>query len=288
MVVEVQNVPDLPFFAKTDVQTAYLGSTKLVYIRVDDTDTTADGIAIWAISTNGTILHNHYITVEGLGNVRTLTLTPPADGLEGDVTIEVYADDGRAFAQVVDPNAEEDEEVAMYGVVSFLLQLRAPPTIDPAQCWATGTGLEVATAGVEASFTVYTVDTEGDIQGAGANITIQQHGPSTLEFVTTIIDDGIMLFTYTPTVRGDYLVMIRQSGSKIRHGAFNLYVDHAEMSPAACFFTSSNSTAAGAVMNITIQVRAPHSTDTHGLCSSKMALITSDCGTMRYLSIKWP
>jgi hypothetical protein len=62
----------------------------------------------------------------------------------------------------------------------------------PPRCWATGSGLERAVAGQEASFTVYTVDTSGDIQGAGANINVQQHGPATLDFKRTEIDDGIV------------------------------------------------------------------------------------------------
>ena len=34
---------------------------------------------MWAISTNATLLHNKQIHVDDLGNVRTITITPPSN-----------------------------------------------------------------------------------------------------------------------------------------------------------------------------------------------------------------
>jgi hypothetical protein len=262
MVVDVQNIPDKPFFRSTDAQTVYIGSQKTIFVRVEDTDTPIEQVVIWATSGNVTILHNRDITVDGMGYVRKITLRIPKwrDGkqqIEGDTVLNVAADDGRAFLK----SAEKEQ----YGVLEFPLKVRKAPAIDPTQCWATGTGLEYAVAGKPATFTVYTVDVDGDIQGAGAAVTIEQHGPTykkngkdavaKIKFIATSLDDGIIRYKYTPTMRGKYLIIIKQGGSKIRHGAFDLYVNHTKMSQANSVFTSTTQTAAGAGLNVTIQTR---------------------------------
>jgi hypothetical protein len=54
-------------------------------------------------------------------------------------------------------------------------------------------------------------------------------------------------------VRGDYLLVVQQDGQKVRHGAFGLYVHHAEMRPRDSYFTTRDETWAGDELNITIQ-----------------------------------
>ena len=257
MVVDVQNIPDLPFFDPSDAQTVYKGSMKVIYVRVEDTDTPIDEVVVWAVSANNTILNNRFITSEGFDAVRKLTVRVPADNVAGSTSVRVYADDGRAFYEA----AGESN----YGVMTFDLTIKDAPTIDPTQCWATGTGLEYAVAGGQASFTVYTVDFSGDIQGAGADVTIEQYGPGTISFGSTALDDGILRFTYVPTVRGFYQIAIRQAGEKIRHGSFTLYVDHAEMSQQNSVFVSATEANAGSGLNITVQTRDAFDNDHTGV-----------------------
>ena len=120
-------------------------------------------------------------------------------------------------------------------------------------CWATGLGLLDAEAGQEASFLVYVVDTDKDIQGANAELSIEQHGPAVLSFVWEEVDNGIFNYSYVPRMQGDYLFIIKQNGTKIKHGAWRLHANHTRVTPAHTIFILANTSLAGEAFNVTVQ-----------------------------------